>query len=488
MSADGKERVEDVAAAAREHGLSEPCVTAEPEEATEEKPDGSDLTTGCIKGHLRRLAVPASVGFFFNVLFNVTDTLCAGFWSNDAQASLAFTFPLFFIVISCSVGLSQATSGLVSRALGGGHVDRARYYIGQAVVMAGIVGALIAVLGNLVARPMLEFLGSTPEQTDLGMDYIVLIFAFAFLFQCQMVLSGVLSSHGNTHTFRNCLMAASVLNVLLDPMFMFGWFGLPALGMQGIAIATVLAQVLMVGWMLPVALRLRASRGLKPLHLSPRLKAQGTIAGQMVPPTLNMAAINVGFIVNTYFLALEDTLAVAAYGIALRIEQLVLLLTIGLNIGLLTIAGQNFGARNYDRVREVFSKATRYGLVIVAGGAALLLVAGRLLIELFNRDETIIGYGYEYLVVAAVLGPFYIYAHNSTAMLQAIGKPAMLGPMGAVRLIILPPILCWLFVINLGYGTKGVWLSLLIANVFTTVFIVAYTRWTLRKVAPLPGA
>ena len=449
-----------------------------------ESEDRSDLTKGPIDLHLRRLAVPASVGFFFNVLFNVTDTLCAGFWSTDAQAALAFSFPLFFIVIASAVGLSQATSGMVSRSIGAGKTMRAIYYVGQITATLAFVGVFLAIVGNLIDRPLMEFLGSTDAQLELGLDYTVWIFSFSVLFLAVMVLSGTLSAHGNTHTFRNCLITASILNLLLDPMLMFGWFGLPALGMHGIGLATIIAQAMMVVWMLPVALRQPSLRGMKLLHLTPRRRGQGHIMRQAMPPTLNMAAINFGFIVNTFYLARIDTLSVAAYGIALRIEQMVLLLTIGLNIGLLSVAGQNFGARNYNRVREVHRMATKYGLVIIGLGALFMLAAGRLMVSLFNREDLIIDYGYEYLVTAALIGPFYIVAHNSTAMLQAVGRPGMIGPIGAVRLIVLPMILCWLFVIQYEMGTRGVWLSLFLANVATTIFLYYYTRGVLRQVAP----
>lgn len=449
-----------------------------------ESDDRSDLTRGPIARHLRRLAVPASVGFFFNVLFNVTDTLCAGFWSTDAQAALAFSFPLFFIVICCAVGLSQAASGLISRSLGAGKAMRARYYIGQLLVSVAFVGAFVAFAGNVIDRPLMSFIGAAGEQLELGLDYTVWIFSFSALFMLTMVLSGILSAHGNTHTFRNCLIAASLLNIFLDPALMFGWVGLPRLGMHGIAIATVIAQALMVCWMLPVAFRQRSLRGIKAVHLSPRRRAMRKIAGQATPPTLNMVAINFGFIVNTYYLALVDTTSVAAYGIALRIEQMVLLLTIGLNIGLLAVAGQNFGARKPARVREVHRLANRAGLVIVALGALFMLAAGRLMVWLFNREEAVIDYGYEYLVTASLIGPFYIVAHNATAMLQAVGRPAMIGPIGAARLIVMPLIFCWLFVIQLDYGTRGVWLSLFLANVIATVFLYFYTRRVLDRTAP----
>ena len=410
--------------------------------------------------------------------------MCAGFWSTDAQAALAFSFPLYFIVLSCSVGLSQATASLVARALGGRKASLVRYYIGQLTALVLFVGLTIAVGGILIAKPLLAFLGSTPVQLDLALDYTLWIFIFAPLFHGVFVLSGILSAHGNTHTFRNALITASIINVVLDPMLMFGWFGLPVLGMHGIGIATVFAQALMIAWMLPATLRIPALHNFRWVYLTPRAKAQRVIISQAIPPTLNMGAINFGFIVNTFFLARIDTLAVAAYGIALRIEQMILLLTIGLNISLLSVAGQNFGARQFTRVQDSLKLATKYGLVIVGCGAVFMLIAGQGMVWLFNREAIIITYGYEYLITASILGPFYIIIHNSTAMMQAVGRPGMIGPIGALRLVVMPLILCWLFVIVLDLSTVGVWASLILANVSVAILIYFYTQRLLHSVAP----
>ena len=447
----------------------------------------SDLTTGSLARHLRRMAVPASIGFFFHVLFNVTDTLVAGFISTDAQAALAFSFPLFFIQVALSIGLTQATTSMIARSYGGGKTSQARYYLGQITLSTAIIGVLVAVVGILLSRPMLLQLGITSAQLAYALDYLIIIFLGAPLLHFSHVMSGVLSAHGNTHTYRNALIAASLFNVVVDPALAFGWLGLPALGMKGIALATLLAQLMMVVWMGLVIKRMPIMEGMRLIHLSPRWGAQLRILGQSLPPSLNMLSINFGFVICTYYLARIDTLAVAAYGIALRIEQLILLLTIGLNIALLAVASQNYGAGKFERLYQVRKLAVRYGLVIVACGALVMVVLGHQLMWLFNREDVIISYGYEYLVAASIIGPIYIVAHADTASLQAIARPMMIGLFGVFRLVVLPSILCWVFVIHYDFGSKGVWASLVISNVLATLIIHWYVRRVLARMAPLPS-
>ena len=442
----------------------------------EEIIDKSDLTVGPLDKHLKRLAIPASIGFFFHILFNVTDTFVAGKISTDALAALAFSFPLFFVIITFSVGLTQATSALIGRAKGANKMMRGKYYIGQVVVCIILVSLPIMIFGNYFARAFLNALGATPIQLELAHDYIVWLYSLTPLFIIPNVLSGILSSHGDTHTFRNALVTASILNLLFDPMLAFGWFGLPALGVEGIAIATIIAEIIIIAWMGIVAYRLTIIKDLRGKHFMPRKRGVIEVFLQAYPPTLNMVAINFGFVINTYYLASIDSIAVAAYGIALRIEQLVLLLTIGLNIGLLAIASQNFGAKKYERLIGTYKIANKYGLIITVIGGIFMVVLGQFMISLFNNEEIVIKYGYEYLITATLIGPFYIFAHNATAMLQAIAKPAMIGPFGAIRLIILPLLFCWLFVTIFEWGTVGVWTSLFIANASVTFLIYFYTK------------
>lgn len=386
------------------------------------------------------------------------------------------------------MGLSQASTGLVARSKGAGKPSHGRYYIGQLFTAAFILGLAVAALGIPLARPFLEFLGATAHQTELSVDYIYWLFGAGPLFMAVQICGGILTAHGNTVTYRNVLVTASVLNLLLDPMLAFGWFGLPALGMHGIAIATLLSQLMMLAWMGAVMLRLPMLRDLRAAHFVPRRRAQKQIVAQALPMSFSMFAINAGFVINTYFLASIENLAVAAYGIALRIEQLVLLLSIGLYTGLLTIAGQNFGARLYGRMHATLRLANICGLLLASAGAVILLAGGHFLVGLFNEDELIVKHGFEYLVVAAALGPVYVIKHHFSCMLQAIGRPAMVAVFGAVRLIALPLVLCPLFVLVLEMGTPGIWLSLFISNFTVTVFAVFYVSGMLRRHAPRPAA
>ena len=228
------------------------------------KSGNDNLVSGDIGTHVRRLAIPTSVGFFFMILYNIIDTLVAGYISTNAQAGLAFSFPLFFIVIAASVGVGQAVAGMVARARGARHFRKARYYVGQATVYCLGLGVCIALIGHLFSDDLLTFLvGETTnssEQHGYALSYSLWIFSAAPLFHLASMISGVLSANGNTTAFRNAIITTTLLNIVLDPVLAFGWLGLPALGMSGIALATVLTQVVQIMMLLPPLLRLPVMR------------------------------------------------------------------------------------------------------------------------------------------------------------------------------------------------------------------------------------
>lgn len=431
--------------------------------------------------------MPATTGALFALALNITDTFVAGFWSTDAQAALGFSFPLFYVILAFSVGLTRSGTGLVSRALGEKDQAGARHLAVQLLLSSVAAGLLVTAAGIPLAAPLAEFLGALDGQAEMTVEYITWIYAFAPLFIATMALSGVLSAHGNTRTYRNALGAGVLLNCALDPILMFGWLGLPALGLLGIAVATVLVQAVMFVWLLAVAVQSGAlGKGWARL-LVPSGRTQRAIAAQAAPPTLNMLSINFGFFVYTFYLGHLDAKAVAAFGIANRIDQLVQMLASGFSLALLAIAGQNFGARMFDRVRKTLALADKHALMVTMAGGVFLLAAGQGLVWLFNREEEIISYGYSYLVAAAFIGPVHALLHNCVSMLQAVGKPAMIVPLSVARMVVLPPLFCWLFVTVAGLGVNGVWLSLLLANLLVMVLARAYTTALLGKVAPVPG-
>ena len=429
------------------------------------KAAASDLTTGDIGAHLRQLAWPASIGFFFNTLYNITDTFYAGLLSTEAQESLGFSFPLFFLLLALCVGLGRAATAAVGNALGGGRGARARFFVGQTALLAAAATAMVWIFCLPATGPLLAALGAKGQTLADADAYSRIVYWGAPFFLGSFALNGFLQAGGDARAFRDSLIAANALNLVLDPALMFGWFGLPALGVAGIAIATVIAQALGFAYLALAYSKTALARRNRALFWRPRRSILADLTLQALAPAANMLAIGGGFFIIIGYLARFGGDVVAGYTVALRIEQMFLLPGIGINIALLATASQNLGAREIARARLARKIATRFCLSLAACGAGGMLLLGGFGVWIFNRDPAVIAAGYGYLVAASILGPFYGLLHTSDAVLQAAHRARSIAVVGVLRLVVAPLTLFWLFAEVAGWGVYGVWAGLVVANV-----------------------
>jgi len=427
-------------------------------------PRSMNLTTDPISRLVRDLAVPASVGFVFNTLFNVVDTWWAGQISTQAQAALSLSFPVFFILIATGSGLAQGATALISHALGAGNLPAARHYAAQSTVLAAGVGLLLTGVGTWIAPSLFRLLGAAETYLDLSLAYMNTILSGALFFLLQSVVNGGLQAQGDTRTFRNALIVGCLLNVVLDPWFLYGGAGLPAMGIAGIALSTVLITAGGAVYIISRLRRTQVGAGLKASDFIPRLGTFGEIARQGLPASLNMMTVALGIFVITWFVSRFSASGVAAYGIATRIEQLILLPTIGLNIATLTLSGQNHGAGRPDRVREAWRTALRYGLILMVAGGVVLFLAARTLMNAFTQDPVVAATGTAYLKVASCTLGSYVVLYQTVFMLQGLKEPLFGLWIGIYRQLAAPAVVFPLLAFQLGLGLNGVWWGIAAVN------------------------
>lgn len=441
-----------------------------------------NLTADPIPRLVRELAIPASVGFFFNTMFNVVDTWWAGRISTEAQAALSLSFPVFFILLAVGSGLAQGSTALVANAQGAGDLRTARHLAVQAAVLGAFTGIGIGIVGNLAAPTLFRLLGATDAYLGLALSYMRTILLGSVFFLLQSILNGGLQALGDTRTYRNVLIVGCLLNFGLDPWFMFGGWGLPAMGIAGIALATVVS---IAGGAAYIAWRLSHTvlwRGITWRDLRPSPAAFRAIAVQGLPASLNMMTVALGIFVITWFISRFSTHGVAAYGIATRVEQMVLLPTIGLNIATLTLVGHNFGARQLDRVREAWTTALRYGITLMAVGGLVLYFVAEPLLTVFSSEPEVVAAGRSYLTAASVTLASYVILYQTAFMLQGMKRPVFGLWIGLYRQVVAPAVVFPALAFGLGWGVRGIWWGIALVNWSAAVVAWFYGRAVLRRV------
>jgi len=443
-----------------------------------------DFTSAHIPTLIRQLAIPASVGFIFNTLFNVVDTYYGGKISTSALAAMGLTFPVFFIILSMGIGMGTGTTALISQSLGAGRNEEAHKYGFQAVSFSIINSILLTIIGLAMAPSLFLILGATNDYLDIAVQYMNIILYGTIFFLMNSILNALLTARGDTKTYRNYLIVGFFLNVIFDPWFMYGGFGFPALGIRGIALSTILIQAFGTIYMITITRKQHIFQNARFADFIPSRKYFVALFGQGFPASLNMLTVAIGIFVITYFAGKFGKEAVAAYGIATRIEQIALLPTIGLNIAALTLAGQNMGAGQPGRIFESWKLNIRYGLMIISIGIVTVALFARHLMQTFTTDIQVIAIGAEYLRIAVLFFFAYVFLNISVATLQGMKKPFYAIFVGTYRQFLMPLPLFLFLAIYLGWGTKGIWWGIFIANWSAAVFTFFYTRRKIRDLLP----
>lgn len=423
-----------------------------------------DLTEGPISGHFRTLAVPAAMGMLFSTLYNVVDVYFAGQLSTEAQAGLAIGFQAFFILIAVGFGTGSAMSALVGNARGKKDDAMARRMAMQGLSFSVVASICLVFLGALAGPHLIALVSEPGGYRDAANGYFYWLLAALPGFLIAYSANGILQAHGDSVTLQRAMMVAFLANIALNPLFIHGIPGLiPGMGFNGIALATVVSQTGVMLFVLRAVFSLRVLQDSQIKETSPDLASYREILLQMVPTTSAMMVMFVSGFVVQFALKGFGEHAIAAYGIALRIEQILLLPVLGMTGALLPIAAQNFGAGNHERVREALWFCWKLGFVMTIGAAPILWFGGGAAISLFTDDQSVIDVGVSYLRVDSFLFILYMMLFSINSLLQALKRPIWTLWISIYRQGFGVGFFVWVLVGVVGMDVWGVWLGIGIA-------------------------
>ena len=445
------------------------------------KTSPSNLTTQDIPSLIKQLTIPASVGMFFNTMYNVVDTFYAGLISTQAIAALSLSFMIFFLIIGLGYGFSSAITALLGNALGKKKYKLASIYAHKGVIFVPLIGLFLSVIGYFFAPSLFMLLGAKEEYLYISIEYINPILFGAIFFMFNFSLNSILVSTGDTKTYRNSLIFGFFANLALNPLFMYGFLFIPAFGIKGIAIATVVIQIMNMFYMLYKVLQTKLIHFEKIEYFIPNIKVYKQFLIQGIPSSLNMLTMAIGSLILTYFVSHYGMYAVAGFGIGYRVEQLMLLPALGLSTAVLALVSNNFGAKKYDRVQEIFSTALKFGFIISTIGIVTLTILGKFIISLFDSNSVVIGFGVDFLLVEIWIFYAYVILFICVATLQAIKQPKMILFIGLYRQIIAKVIISYLIVKYFELDFIYLWFGILFMIYSAAIFAYFYTSKILNK-------
>lgn len=444
-----------------------------------------DLLAHPIAPLVRRLALPVGIGFFFNTMFNVVDTWYAGRISTQAVAAVSLSFPLFFLIIAVASGISTGAAAIIGHALGAGKREEAERYAAQTITFGLVHGLLLTAFGLAAMETMFRYMGASGDYLALAISYMGAMFSGATFFVVNQAHNALLNASGDTKSFRNFLITAFILNLIYDPWFIYGGFGLPPLGLAGIAWGTVVIQAIGTIYLHHRARQTGLLGKLGWHGFLPRRAMFRELARMGFPSSITMLTVAIGVFVITWYVGRFGHAAMAAYGIATRIEQLVMLPVMGLNVATLTLVAQNSGARKFDRVRETVAAALKSGIFLMCFGTLAVFLSARQLMAFFTADQAVIAIGVYYLKIAAFVFHAYVILYINSFTLQGLQRPRFPLILGVLRQFLAPVPVFWLLAFVLGWGIKGVWWGIFAITWLAALLSLLYVRKTLQE---LPGA
>ena len=440
-----------------------------------------NLTKDPIWYLLRKVTIPASVGSLFQTFYNLVDTWFAGRISAEAIGAIAKSFPIYFVIIAVGVGIGAATNASIGNLLGAKKTNQASLLVAQSVVFAIVISIIVTLFGLNASNFLLSVMGSDQQSIILTREYLDIIFYGTFIVMIQISLNGTLNAQGDTKSYRNVLIFSFFLNIILNPIFIWGYGFIPAFGIGGLAIATVISQLIGTIYL---AYKVNSCKLRKYLYIQcfiPKLDLLRDLFSQAVPIMFSMLFIGVGIFNILYFIGQFGELATAGYGAALRVEQVFLLPVIGLNTAVLSIGGQNFGAKEYYRIKELYSKALLFGSSFMAVAGVILFFGAEFFVSQFTNNAEAIYHGAIYLKIAALIGPVYPVFFITTAVFQALKKSIYSLYLSILRLTALPFLSLW-YVINIRAGDyNDIFYTIMATNWLMGIAVLSFIPFFLRK-------
>jgi putative MATE family efflux protein len=435
---------------------------------------GTKLTEGPVSKQILKLTRYLLMGTLATMSFQLADAYFVAQLGTSALAALAFTFPMVMILHAIALGLGTGVTSVVSRAVGNGEIDRARVLTSDAIILAFLVAVVFAIAGLLLVEPLYDAMGAEPHVLENIKAYMHVWFVGMPIMIVPLIANSVIRAFGDAKFPSMIMGGTAILNIFLDPLFIFGAGPVPGFGLKGAAYALLISRFVTFVLSLYV-LQVRVHGvSYKVPSLDRLLHSWKQLLHIALPSTATQLIQPVSAGILTTLIASYGATAVAAYGVATRIEMFALIFVMSLSIAIAPFVGQNAGAHRIDRVEEAISFSYKaslcYGIIV----ATILAFAGGFIAHEFSDDEAVIALAAFYLLVVPISYGCMGIINISSGSLNSLARPLPAMIIGASKSMVIQ-IPC-AYIGSTLFGIKGVFLG-----IATSTFIVATIAFVLAR-------
>ena len=441
---------------------------------------GRDLTSGSIPRHLLAFALPMLAGSALQTAYSFINAVWVGkFLSENALAAITVSMPIFFMNTALAGGLTLAANVLTAQCAGAQDWKRLRSVVQNSFILITAISLALTVIGIALAGPLLRAMNTPPEILPAATSYLR-IFLWTLPFSFSIFLIGsLLRGIGDSKTPLYFQAVSLVLNAVLDPLLMFGLLGLPRLGLNGTAVASLIAQCVAV-----IALWIYAARR-RPVVMPDfrQLKLEAATARQLIvvglPSAAQQSVVSFSMFFLVTFVSAFGASADAAFGAGLRIDAVAFLPALTIGMAVSSLAGQNIGARQYDRVKEVF----KWG-ALLSGGISLCIglvvfAAPAVFLKAFINNQKVLDLGVGYLRIVSFTYVIFAIMFVANGIINGAGQTIQTTLFAMITLLGMRIPLSYYLPKLLGNVT-GIWYAMLISvSAGMTISLLYYGsgRW-----------
>jgi putative MATE family efflux protein len=442
-----------------------------------------DFTEGSIPRHLIAFSIPMFLGNVLQALYNTVDSIWVGrYLGKVGLASVSVSFPIIFAVVAFAMGIGMATTTLVAQYSGANDTPMVRKSIANSLLLTFVVGGVSSVLGVIFRRQLLALINTPAEIMDWASDYLGIVFAGVFATFVYNLISAVLRGLGDSRTPLKFLAYATVLNIILDPILIFGIGPFPYMGVSGAALATIIAQafsgVLGIRHMVKLGYLTR-----DPGDWRVDFRLVRLTFGIGLPAGVQQIVVSLGMLTMTSLVNTFGSTVTAVFGVGGRLDQFAFMPAMTMGLAVSALVGQNLGAGKFERVKEVVRWSILMTVGITGVVSLVALLFPRPLLSTFTSDPEVLKEGIGYLRVLAFAYIPYALMFMLSGILRGAGDtfPSMFISIATLWCVRIP--LAVSFAKTMG--SRGIWLGIAISPAIGAALNYLYFlsgRWRSRAV------